>query len=302
MYIDIIIITRNRFDDLNRCIQSIINCANNKIKIIIVDSSTEIYIRKKNENIVSIYSKSVDIIYIYKELSLGTLPEARNIGILNSSSDYLLFLDDDSFINNTTLPALNKIIQKYSDATVFGCRIIQGNEVYSNRKNFPKFSIFRWTTGSFNLLGSCIIDVDHLQGSCMCFKRDSLIQHGMFNTNLSCGYASFEDTEATIRVSQKTNKKIYLNLQGNIIHGVSPRLNGYPRDIFLNKKFAYSYGRNGVIASKIKFGIFLTVLFMPLTAAYNFMRFISGLIKDGKLIRFISYLYFFMGLYAGLRA
>lgn len=91
----VIIVTKNRVNKLERCINSIFNCTLLPSEIIIIDNcsndSTKKVINKlKKEN-------KCLIKYLKKE---GTLPEIRNYGLRLSSKEIAIFLDDDCVVNS----------------------------------------------------------------------------------------------------------------------------------------------------------------------------------------------------------
>lgn len=85
-----IITTRNRCNLLARAIESVVNQSYQNIEIIVVDDASTDSTRQVCE------SYNVKYIYIPQVESRGG-NYARNLGIANSSGDYLAFLDDDDY-------------------------------------------------------------------------------------------------------------------------------------------------------------------------------------------------------------
>jgi GT2 family glycosyltransferase len=302
--LEIIIITRDRHEDLNQCLTSISDYSSNVKNIIVVDSSTDSVTKVKNLQCINHFSNKIKIDYSHYELEIGTLPIARNIGLSKATADYVMFIDDDAFIGKTTLHNMVELIGKVENIHVFGCRIIQGNEVLLNiaikQLSYPIYSLIKWSTGNFNIVGSGYLKVGHMQGTCMCFRRNTLLEAGGFNENLCSGYASFEDTEATTRVARFSKTPIYLTLDSFIVHGMSPRINGIPRDIGLNIDFAYSYGKNGTITSRVNYGLLFTLLAAPLVTIYQSLKIAKRFFVDRKFKRFNCLFYFIKGQINGL--
>lgn len=301
--IDVCIITRDRCSDLIRCIESL-NGYFNYESLIIIDSSTDKLSRDHNLTFLNNNVLKSKLIYRYLQVPLGTQPLCRNYGLTFSKSEYLLYLDDDGYVNESTYRAIYEFLNKYPNYSIVGCRIIQGSEVSLldplAKRYLPKFDLVRWAHGSFNLIGNGQVCVDHLQGTCMCFNVDDLNHVGGFSEDLCGGYASFEETDAILRVSKFKREKPMLLLHGSVTHGVAPRLNGYPRDLGLNTVLAYSYARNGTITSVRYFGYFRTILYSPIVIIFNSLSIMKGLKKDYKISRLKSLIYFSLGVVAGL--
>lgn len=112
--VSIIVPVYNVEQYVKRCIESILNQTYKNIEIILVndgstDASGEICERyaKENEN----------IIYIEKEN--GGLSDARNVGLIHSTGDYICFVDSDDYIDNRYVEILlNGVSQDKSDIAV----------------------------------------------------------------------------------------------------------------------------------------------------------------------------------------
>ncbi len=110
--ISIVIITYNRNKDLFNLLDSIYKQILNKKKyeVIIVDNSFD----KNAKKICDKYSKTINLKYIWNWKNLGAAG-GRNIWIKNSKHDYILFLDDDNYLQDNDI--LQKIYEE--DIVVF---------------------------------------------------------------------------------------------------------------------------------------------------------------------------------------
>ena len=77
--------------------------------------------------------------HYFIEYSQG-LSHARNRGIIESNGEMLVFLDDDSFINNSYLQRLADYLEQYPDTDAFGGKI---KPLFENN-TIPKW-LSRWT-------------------------------------------------------------------------------------------------------------------------------------------------------------
>ena len=111
---------------LSECLDSLVNQNYDNYEIIIVDEgstdgSSDIVLKYKNEypNLIKNYKKDN-----------GGLSSARNYGIDKSSSEYLLFVDSDDYIDSNTLKVLDDNLNKYkSDILVYNMYLLNGKNI-----------------------------------------------------------------------------------------------------------------------------------------------------------------------------
>lgn len=97
MKISVIIPIYNVGFYLQECVNSVIKQTYKNLEIILVDDGST----DECPNICDTYAKQYsNVIVVHKQN--GGLSDARNVGILNSTGDYLLFLDADDFWKDST--------------------------------------------------------------------------------------------------------------------------------------------------------------------------------------------------------
>lgn len=114
-----IIPTHNRGKELKIAIDSIVNqsIGFENIELIIVDDGSTDKITKK---VISEYQLKYDNIKcIFINKNSGTCSKPRNIAINNATSDYIIFLDDDTYIENAFEIMYNAIKKYNSDLIIF---------------------------------------------------------------------------------------------------------------------------------------------------------------------------------------
>ncbi|MCV3375240.1 glycosyltransferase family 2 protein [Campylobacter sp. IFREMER_LSEM_CL2151] len=151
--ISIILPTYNVEKYIARALETCINQTFKDIEIIVVDDCGD----DKSIDIAKEYASKDDRIkIIYNEENLGTFA-SRNIGVLNSSSPYIMFLDPDDYLElNACELGFEKI--KNVDVVVFNYKIEQENNTFINtnikfNKPLIKIDIF--------LLHYCIHSTKH---------------------------------------------------------------------------------------------------------------------------------------------
>lgn len=119
--VSIVIPTYKRPDMLGRAIESAINQTYEDIEVIVVDdndSSSEY--RKQTEEVVRKYMDLENFKYIKLEKNSGGCV-ARNVGLNNSSGDYINFLDDDDSFELNKIEKQIKMFWENNNLAVVGC-------------------------------------------------------------------------------------------------------------------------------------------------------------------------------------
>ena len=113
--VTVVIPVFNTLEYLSRCINSIKNQTYQNIEILIInDGSTD-----ESKRMCELIAKQDKRIKIINQDNKG-LAAARNVGIEQSSGDYICFIDSDDYIENSMIETLLKNIQK-SNADVCEC-------------------------------------------------------------------------------------------------------------------------------------------------------------------------------------
>lgn len=122
--LSLIIPTKNRKDDLTKCLKSIVNQKRNPDEVIIVDDNS-------NYDITSIVEQIFKDIIVYKiiknDITLG-ISKCRNLGINKSNGDIIFFLDDDCEILEDYIWEIEKIYINDKEEKIGGVEgLIIGN-------------------------------------------------------------------------------------------------------------------------------------------------------------------------------
>lgn len=151
---------------LRNCLDSIINQTFSEFEAIIVcDKCSD-----NSEKIVDEYVKKYDIFKkIYAEHT--GLSTARNIGVNESSGEYILFLDGDDFLNTNCLEKLNSELEKDLDVLRFQAQEVKNDIVIPyNEQPFNSMN----GEEAFNHL----IKYHFVENSwCYCYKREFFKKH-----------------------------------------------------------------------------------------------------------------------------
>lgn len=125
--ISIIIPTYNRADLVGETIQSVLDQTFNSYEIVVVDDGSSDNTREVLDDMI----RSEHIRYVFQENSGRS--EARNNGLMNSSSNFLMFLDSDDILAPNCLELLRSAALSYPNSgLVAGKRVFidkLGNEI-----------------------------------------------------------------------------------------------------------------------------------------------------------------------------
>lgn len=232
--VSIIIITRNRPFLLQHCLQRVTALAYPHKEIIVVDSST-------NDESQLILRQFPEVIGTRLARRRNNMPQARNEGIAVSTGEIIAFIDDDSMIRPGWLTAL---LEAYHDEQVgaAGGRIIRRPEPYSDqRSGTPRLQVQPSgivVAKDIDLPSRGRIEVDHLIGCNMSFRRKALEQVGGFDANYTLTNLR-EETDLCIRV-KKAGWRIIYDPAIAVVH-VSARARAFFGDF---PGIQYSSGRN----------------------------------------------------------
>lgn len=122
-FFSVIIIVRDRWDELALCLESLINQHENPpFQVIVIDDGS-----KKNAPVYfSSYSSHIDIKFIQQN-PLG-IAFARNNGLRNSEGQIILFTDSDCILSRHCLKNLANTIQKFNSDVAFQLKFISSND------------------------------------------------------------------------------------------------------------------------------------------------------------------------------
>jgi len=202
-----VICTRNRFEDIEKCIKSILEQTVKPYELIIVDSSD----KKGLDSILNKVFGRFPFTFIYRHTAAG-LTHQRNIGIEVASGDHVFFFDDDVILNRDYHEDILKVYKEKKTAMGVGGVVINERKFTLLQTLLRKKFFLPTASGKNNILPSgqldyvntyklnAIIKVDALFGCLFSFRRE-VFKIYRFNETLD-GYAAGEDVDFSYRVSK----------------------------------------------------------------------------------------------------
>lgn len=293
--ISIIIPTKNRIEEVKRCIEPILAQTLLPDELVVVDSSDTEELRSWLDSL----RTPTKITKKYIHTPPSGLTRARNIGIDNSTGDIIIFIDDDTILEKDYVKeivyvfdqehrkkvgaVLGQVIEKRAvENRGITERILECmNQVYATIFFLPRYGNGKFlASGSITFIkrGSVnkITDVECCPGSNQAFKRE-IFNEFRFDENLT-RYGWGEDDDFAYRVSRKY-QNIYTPY-AKIIHDHSPvRLNKYTLMKMRIDNHYYLFKKNFPQTFKYKFAFYISVtgLFMRAVIGMLVQRDCDGL-------------------------
>lgn len=175
----------------------------------------------------------VAVSYSYPNIKMICYPinrgvaAARNIGMVNAASEYIMFLDSDTEMNKEAYYEMMKFMDENPDVGVCGCKLYGQDGVaqnsckkYPTRKSFFKgllrslgkqvgLDIYpnAYTESNYNMDQSQPFEVDYVIGACQLIRRKAQTKVGFLDEKIFYGP---EDADFCMRIKQAGYRVMYL--------------------------------------------------------------------------------------------
>jgi glucosyl-dolichyl phosphate glucuronosyltransferase len=255
--IDLIIVvcTYNRSRHLKKCIDSLLAQLNDETEIIVIDNNST----DNTGQIVREFSKGHKNIRYFLEYKVG-LSHARNRGIKEANSDWILYLDDDVI----AFPDLVERALYLIGREDFDC--IGGNYIGYTEFNRPKWlpAQFESYIGNLTQLAEC--DYNIPIGCNVLYRKQALIDVGIFDTLYGMkgkltGYG--DETELQLRL-KKQGFRIGFDPLLKVFHVIRED----KLKLIWHLKSSFAHGRDGNFNKNYSVGVLLMKNFLSLTALF----------------------------------
>lgn len=194
----IIIPSFNSAQFISKCIDSVIKQTYKNWEIIVIDNNS------KDETVKIINSFKSDKIKIYKINNEGIIAKSRNLGIMNSTGNWIAFLDSDDSWEKNKLDICLKYIEKKNIDFIYHDLNIN----YQNKKKF-----FSETMKGYYLKKPIIKDLlkkgNSTPTSSIVVKKELIIKVGLLDE--SKNIAMSEDYNLTLKIASITDRFKYIN-------------------------------------------------------------------------------------------
>lgn len=253
MKLSIIIVSWNVKDLLKTCLASIfINVSGFDFEVIVVDNASS----DGTPEMIGLEYPRVKFIQNKENLGFG---KANNVGLRQATGEYLLFLNDDTEINDNIFSKLFSKFEVDQKLGMIGCKLLnQDNSIQPSVRNFPKLKdqaviltklhnlnpklICNYTQENFDYNKEQ--EADQVMGAFMLTKKSILDEVGDFDEKF---FLWFEEVDLQKRL-QKAGYKIIYYPEVSIKHikeASFKQLNRFSAQINYNKSLLHYFWKNG---------------------------------------------------------
>jgi len=218
--VTVIVVTLNRPDCICRCLDSLRLQEPRPDQIIVVDASLD----DRTKDAVGEFDK---VQYLRNSDGYGRMTASRNIGLKAAFGDVIAFVDDDAFAQDGWLENLLGTFVRFPLAGAVGGRALnrQPGEATEGKARIGRLNGSGTLHGFFAADPGQVIEVDHVMGCNMCFRRDVLAELGGFRTDYPGISGVREDSDMCLRV-KKLGYRILFNPAAVVDHIGAPQAKG----------------------------------------------------------------------------
>ena len=227
--------TYNRPDHVRTCLEHLTTQTRTPDEIVVVDSSPH----TRTEGIVADFPT---VRYLRNNAGPGTLPTSRAIGVANTTSDIIAFIDDDAYAEPTWL---EQLVARYDDPAVGGvggrARNGQPGEATEGLAEIGRLLPNGHLTGFFAADPGRDLVVDHFIGCNFSVRREALDRIGGIHEYYP-GTCLREEADMALRLG-KAGYRIVFTPSAAVDHVAGPYAKGRRFDL----RYQYYSHRNHVV-------------------------------------------------------
>jgi len=202
--ISIVILNYNGGQDLSECIESVMKIDYPNYEVIVVDNGST------DNSISNIRERFPRIKIIENKHNLG-FPAGNNVGIRESTTPYVLLLNDDVVVGRDILKDLLSAIKVYPQAGVIGPAILYYKDPEYIWAAGGKISLFGYTSHIDKGRKSDTYDipryVDYITGCAVLIKREVIDSIGLLDPDY---FLYFDDADYCYRAKRAGFKCLYI--------------------------------------------------------------------------------------------
>lgn len=244
MRVSVIVITLNRPDCVRRCLECLQAQVPPPDEILVVDASTD-------DRTTHVVAEFTGVQYLRNPDGFGRMTTSRNLGIKRANGDILAFVDDDAFAHPGWLAALRAAFQDPQVGAVGGRALNhRPDEGTRGVEQVGQLLPSGVLTGNFAADPGRTIEVHHVMGCNMAYRREVVAQLGGFREDYTGISGLREDTDMCLRVRQLGYRILFVP-GACVDHVGAPQAVGRRFDT----RYAFAAERNHLILLIRNFGL-----------------------------------------------
>ena len=240
----VIVVTLGRPNEVDRCLRQMREQDPPAQQIIVVDGDDA-------ETARPVADRYLDVQYIRNPNGFGRMTASRNLGLQEAKGGIIAFIDDDAFARPGWVAAVLDTFRD-ADVGVVGGRVLnnQPDEATSGVDQIGRLLPNGTLTGFFAADPGRIIEVDHVMGCNMSFRREVLSKLGGFREDYPGISGVREDTDMCLR-AKRLGYRLVFNPSAVVDHLGAPQVKGRRFD----SRYAYYSARNHVVMLGRNYGL-----------------------------------------------
>jgi GT2 family glycosyltransferase len=271
----VIIVTMNRADCVQRCLDCLVAQTRAVDQVVVVDASNDADHRRQTRHAVDGYAGPGAAIYLRNEAGYGHMTMSRNIALEHATGDVIAFLDDDAFARPQWARALMVTYEEDDDVGGVGGRV--GKHEW--QLDVPaierpgKIGVLRrdgMIGGAWTVDPGRLAETDHLMGCNMSFRRQVLAELGGMRDEFP-GPEMREETDLCLRVRRLGYRLLY-NAEAAVWHIGAPKPIGRRFDCW----YEYYARHNHVYLLLRNYGFSGMLIFYLLSSSWMDLRLYGG--------------------------
>jgi GT2 family glycosyltransferase len=266
----VIVITLNRPDYVRQCLEALERQEPRPDQIIVVDSS-------KDDLTANMVANFPGVLYLRNDNGFGRMTTSRNIALKHSTGEIIAFVDDDAFAHAGWLAGLVAAYTSPEIGAVGGRALnnVPGEETQGVDR-IGRLTKYGNLESNFAADPGKTIEVDHIIGCNMSFRREVLARLGGFREDFPGISGVSEDSDMSLRV-RKLGYTILFTPAAVVDHVSAPQAVGKRFDA----RYAYNGTRNRMVMLISNFGLFSNYVigcigFILWNGVYGLRRFVRG--------------------------
>lgn len=233
----VVVITYARPDYVQECLTHLRASRTAPLEVIVVDGSPD------DRTARLLADEFGEARLIRHHLGRGTMPESRQLGFAAATGDVVAFIDDDAYVYPDWL---DEILAPYDDPAVVGVggRAVNGipGEEHEGLGRIGRLLPNGDLTGFFGADPGRELEVDHLLGATMSFRRATLAALGGIRGRYP-GTCLCEESDISLRLRAAGGRLVF-NPRAVVRHVAAPYTTGGQR---FDRRYLYYARRNHVV-------------------------------------------------------
>jgi N-acetylglucosaminyl-diphospho-decaprenol L-rhamnosyltransferase len=221
--VSIVIVAHSAKEELERCFASIEAHAAMPVEVILVDNAST------DGTVAWVAREYPDVTVIPLSTNIGVA--ARDYGLRQASSPYIMFLDSDAALTRGALPTMVAALEEHPQWGLIGPRLVYDDGTLQlSCRRFPPLllpllrrpPLDRFFEDGHAVRHHLMADIDHAQarpvvyvlGACQLFRRTLAETAGSFDDRVFLGW---DDADWCIRIRDAGGEVVYLP-QAEVVH------------------------------------------------------------------------------------